>query len=113
MPGRNSSGVTRLCNALPVVVKPLHSCRLALTLASLGLFEQSLYLGDERGRFARLDDNRIEAALARLIELFDMGIAGGGNQRNAGSGGGLPETHRRFEAGDAGQFEVEDDDVRE
>ena len=44
--------------------------------------EEPLDLGDQRRGFARLDHDRIEPAVARLIELLDVRVTGRGDERD-------------------------------
>lgn len=60
----------------------------------------------EHARIARLDDDAIEARAPCLIELLDVRIASGGNERHVCGRGMLTKPPRRLEARDTRQFQI-------
>lgn len=75
------------------------------------LGEETFDFGDQRRGFAGLDHNRIEPALARLIELLDVRVTGRGDERDMVGSVGVAQPPRGLEPCDTGQFKVQDDDV--
>ena len=68
-------------------------------------------LRDERLRIARLDHHGVEAGRAREIELLDLRVTGGGNQRNRTRIRARFEVTRDLEPGLSWKLEIHHDQV--
>lgn len=100
-------------NVLPIVMSMLHSHIAWLERKSFSGAQKALDLRDECVGVGRLDDDLIEAGIARAIQLSAVGIPRRGNKRNAAGVGIRAQMLRCVETRNMRQLEVEDDQIRE
>lgn len=77
------------------------------------LRQHALDLLHERGGFARLDQDGVEPGAARFVQVPEVRVAGRGDEGNMCGFREVADASGRFEARDAGQVEIEDDQVGE
>src|SRR5689334_9304219 len=89
----------------------LHSHMAGLDCLSRVVAEQAFDFRDERIRIGGLDEDVIEARVARVVELAAMRVAGRGDQRNVMGVGIRSQMLRNIESRDLRQLEIEDDQI--
>jgi hypothetical protein len=97
---------------LPILVRSLHNRMAGLAQRDCDV-EQAFNVLDQTVGVYRLHHDVVEARLTRQGELARMRISRRGNERNVLRSWITSESSRRLEARDAGQFEIEDDQVRQ